>query len=583
MTEAVSPFEEPWPDHETQLVVNAIRSAVTASDQYRWGDPRATDHRPAGSAGDAEGIEGSLSEAGRKWALAHQSASLMRNRLDALEASMDAESDAGTEAERTAYLRAWRTVTDAATWTSLNQLEQAALVDPLTGVGNRRALDLMLTQAMSGARRTGSGLVVVAMDLDGLKRINDSQGHAEGDRTLTSLVDAVGSGLRASDAVFRTGGDEFAVVLPGTGLGHVDALMERILAGDTPRFTWGAAELTAEQQRPAELLDAADTDLYRHRGVERDLAAVGASAVVAGLGGSHRSLRSRVSRRVSVAAAAGLVAISGTLATVSTLSPGTQTALSPKHGDKPPAPAGGSGGPTSSTTPTTLPTTPTTTPIITSSPSTPPPKATTSVVAATGGTSPAPVTTGSTSPHVQLASAVATSPTPGPTAATAGGTTTGPSPSPTAAPPPTTTVPVAAATATRGKSGNTLPAQAVAAQTAATQAATARAAVRAAERSGDALLTQAVAQATAALAAVVSDAIPAVQPPAAQVATSSIDVEPPAVVNAAQTPSSAEPTPPIPTPGRQSGGRTPVAPPTPAADHPSDGPHGGNHTSSRRR
>ncbi|HWE69626.1 MAG TPA: GGDEF domain-containing protein [Acidimicrobiales bacterium] len=577
MTEAVSPFEEPWPDHETQLVVNAIRSAVTASDQYRWGDHRATDHRPAGSAGDAEGIEGSLAEAGRQWALAHQSASLMRTRLAALETSMDTELAAGTEAERTAYLRAWRTVTDAATWTSLNQLEQAALVDPLTGVGNRRALDLMLTRAMSGARRTGSGLVVVAMDLDGLKRINDSQGHAEGDRTLTSLVDAVGSGLRASDAVFRTGGDEFAVVLPGTELGHVDALMERILAGDTPRFTWGAAELTAEQQRPAELLDAADTDLYRHRGVERDLAAVGSSAVVAGLGSSHRSLRSRVSRRVSVAAAAGLVAISGTLATVATLSPGTQTALSPKHGDKPPAPAGGSGGPTSSTT------TPTTAPAVTPSPSTPSPVAPTAV-ASTGGASPAPATAGTTSPNVQLASTVATTSTPSPTTPAAGSTTANSGPTPPAVPTPTTTVPAAAATTTRGKAGNTLPAQAVAAQTAATQAATARAAARAAERSGDALLTQTVVQATAALAAVTAAETLAVQPTAAPTAGSSNGAAPPSAASPAQATSTSEPTPPIPTPGKQSGGPAPVvAPSPPAGQHPAESPHGGGHSSSHRR
>ncbi|HWE69560.1 MAG TPA: GGDEF domain-containing protein, partial [Acidimicrobiales bacterium] len=261
MKEAEFPFDEPWPDDETKSVVDAVRSAVAASRQHRWGDSRSADRASSGSAGGAGVIESALGEAGRRWALAHQSASLMRTRLDALEASMDTELDAGTDEERSAALRAWRTVTDAATWTSLNQLEQAALVDPLTGVGNRRALDLMLTRAISGARRSGSRLVVVAVDLDGLKRINDSQGHAEGDRTLTSLVGAVGNRLRASDAVFRTGGDEFAVVLPGTGLRDVDALMRRVSSGDTPKFTWGAAELTAEHQRPSELLDAADTDL----------------------------------------------------------------------------------------------------------------------------------------------------------------------------------------------------------------------------------------------------------------------------------------------------------------------------------
>jgi diguanylate cyclase (GGDEF)-like protein len=585
MNEAVSPFEEPWPDHETQSVVNAIRSAVTASREHRWGHPRGSDPTPAQSAGDAGGIESSLAEAGRQWALAHQSASLMRTRLSALEASMDAELDAGTEAERSGFLRAWRTISDAATWTSLNQLEQAALVDPLTGVGNRRALDLMLTREMSGARRTGSGLVVVALDLDGLKRINDSLGHAEGDRTLTSLVNAVGSGLRASDAVFRTGGDEFAVVLPGTGLGHVDALMQRISAGDTPRFTWGAAELTAEQQRPAELLDAADTDLYRHRGVERDLAAVGASVVVAKLGLSHRSLRSRVSRRVSVAAAAGLVAISGTLATVTTLAPGTQTALPPKHGGKSPAPAGGSGGPTSP------PTTPTTsTPTITPSPSSPSPTVPGATVAATGGASPASVTTGGTSPNVQLASTVATSATPSPTATAVGSTTANPvttppavTTPPTTVPPaastPPTTVPPATATPTRGKSGDPLPVHAIAAQTAAAQAA----AARAAESSSDTLLAQPTAQSPAALPAAGSATL-AVQPAVAQTDVSSNGGTPPVQVSAAPATSSSDLTPPIPTPGKQAGERAPVTPPTPVTSgHSAANPPGGGNSSSRRR
>ena len=342
MNEAVSPFEEPWPDDEMQLLVDAVRSAVAAPRPHPSSGSRiGTDGLSAASSGDGGPIENSLAEAGRRWARAHQSASLMRSRLDQIEASMDAELDTGTEADRAAYHRAWRIITDAATWTSLNQLEEAALLDPLTGVGNRRALDLMLTRAMSGARRTGSDLVVVAADLDGLKRINDSRGHAEGDRTLTSLVDAIGEGLRTSDTVFRTGGDEFAIVLQGIGLGEVEPLMDRISAGDTPEFTWGAAAFGLGYHSPSELLDAADADLYRRRGEDRARArAVGlagaatgsaAGAVVVDLRHPSGSLRSRVSRRVSVAVAAGLVAIGGTLAALTTLSPGPQTALPPRH------------------------------------------------------------------------------------------------------------------------------------------------------------------------------------------------------------------------------------------------------------
>ena len=401
MKEAGPLFEEPWPDEETGLVIDAVRAAVT-------GHRRAAQDR--------------LAEAGRRWARAHQSASLMRTRLSALEASMEGELGDASEADRVAYYRAWRTVTDAATWTSLTQLEEAALVDPLTEVGNRRALDLMLTRAMSGARRAGSELVVVAVDLDGLKRINDSQGHAEGDRTLTSLVNAFGERLRASDTVFRTGGDEFAVVLPGMGLGDVEPLMHRISAGGAPGFTWGAAAFGLEHQHPSDLLEAADTDLYRRRGVERDGAAsgtavekdsgggeaAGAGATIVGLRHPNGWIRTPVSHRSRLALAAGLVAIAGTLGAVTPLSPANHAALPPRH---PGTPAGRSGQPVG-TPPTTTP------PLSTPAPTTP---------------TPTPATSGASTDNIRLADVS----TPGPSAGTGGITATPATDNnpPTAAPP----------------------------------------------------------------------------------------------------------------------------------------------------
>jgi len=331
-------FDEGWPDDESRAVIEAIRSVVT--------DPssRSTSERL-------------LNEAGRRWAEAHRSGTLMRGRLEALGALLEAK----PEPARSDYLAALRLVTDAATWTSLDHLEREALVDPLTGAGNRRALDLALEGASSAALQLGIGLVVVAIDVDGLKRINDESGHRSGDRALVALVDALAGTIRASDAVFRTGGDEFVLVLQGTGLDTTGPLMDRIAGAGAPPFSWGAAALTHHRSRPADLVAAADDDLYRRRKAARHPGAIALStedrrsepatptdltaATTAGAdvpaGGRPAAVRMDARRarprwpesrrRTMVAAAAAMVLIGGVAGTVVGLSPQppTRTASAP--------------------------------------------------------------------------------------------------------------------------------------------------------------------------------------------------------------------------------------------------------------
>jgi hypothetical protein len=236
--------------------------------------------------------------------------------------------------------------------------------------------------------------------------------------------------------------------------------MHRIAAGGTPGFTWGAAAFDAEHQHPAELLDAADTDLYRRRGVEREPVGVGAAvsgagaagAVVVGLRDPNGSIRTRVSRRVSVAVAAAVVAIAGTLGAVSTLSPANHAALTRQH---PNGPLAGSGG--------NVVTPPATTP----GPSTPPLTTPTTTVAPVAPVAPA--APAASTPNIQLADV--TSPSPG--GGAAGPTTTSPPASPvsTATPPgpaPVTPAPASPApVATAPSSHKPLPAQAAAAAVAA--------------------------------------------------------------------------------------------------------------------
>ena len=115
----------------------------------------------------------------------------------------------------------------------LDDLRQLSLTDSLTKIGNRRAFDDALRVEVARARRHQRDLALVLVDLDHFKRINDTLGHRAGDDVLAAFADRAGSLLRASDRLFRYGGEEFAVLLPeetsNTGL-LVRGIAERPLA-----------------------------------------------------------------------------------------------------------------------------------------------------------------------------------------------------------------------------------------------------------------------------------------------------------------------------------------------------------------
>ncbi len=105
---------------------------------------------------------------------------------------------------------------------------QAALRDPLTGVQNRKAMDLTMAREVELARRHSTPLSLIAIDIDYFKHINDSHGHATGDCVIRSVAEAISATVRGSDMVFRYGGEEFMVLLSNTVKEGAMQLAERI-------------------------------------------------------------------------------------------------------------------------------------------------------------------------------------------------------------------------------------------------------------------------------------------------------------------------------------------------------------------
>ncbi|MDR0181553.1 GGDEF domain-containing protein [Lysobacter arvi] len=122
-------------------------------------------------------------------------------------------------------------------------LAASALIDPVTGLPNRRALMAELTRRIAHCERQHEALVVAFIDLDGFKAINDRHGHEAGDRFLSAIARTLDGALRADDFAARLGGDEFVVV--GTvahveGPGSIEAFRERLAAATRRTFDLGA-------------------------------------------------------------------------------------------------------------------------------------------------------------------------------------------------------------------------------------------------------------------------------------------------------------------------------------------------------
>ena len=141
------------------------------------------------------------------------------------------------------------------------RLHRAAVTDPLTGLLNREGLREAATKAAARCRKRGLPLTVVHLDLDDFKGVNDSFGHAAGDRVLRECAERWSAALGDGDALARVGGDEFLLLLPGSDVGEAERLVERLRFRSPTGWSHGCAELGAEDDLESCLLHA-DAALY---------------------------------------------------------------------------------------------------------------------------------------------------------------------------------------------------------------------------------------------------------------------------------------------------------------------------------
>jgi diguanylate cyclase len=162
---------------------------------------------------------------------------------------------------------------------SLQRAQTEALLDLLTGLKNRRGFE----QASQELSRQMTGTSLLVLDIDHFKEVNDTHGHVLGDKVLRAIAHVLSSNVKGRDVAARIGGDEFAVLLPGTGQEGAGALAGQICAavaqgrirradgGTMGQVTLSIGIAVAEEGESLErLMERADTALYRAKRAGRN-------------------------------------------------------------------------------------------------------------------------------------------------------------------------------------------------------------------------------------------------------------------------------------------------------------------------
>ena len=160
------------------------------------------------------------------------------------------------------------------------ELECLSVTDELTGVMNRRGFDMQLRKAIAQSKRHDQGGVVLMIDLDRFKAVNDTFGHAAGDQLLQTVAGVLTSDVRETDTVARLGGDEFSVLMPDLdaedGLRRADRLSDRL---NTAALAWNGSVLSVSasvgavrygtEDRAEDVMHRADEIMYARKAVRK--------------------------------------------------------------------------------------------------------------------------------------------------------------------------------------------------------------------------------------------------------------------------------------------------------------------------
>ncbi len=166
----------------------------------------------------------------------------------------------------------------------LNAHRKMSVLDPLTGLYNRRFLDEILERQIAIAERYKQALSIIMADIDHFKNFNDSHGHGFGDNALKLISEIILMSVRDSDTVARYGGEEFIIILPNTELDFAYLLAEKLRKaieqfditndkGATERVTisLGVSNYPSTAYSRKELIDSADSALYQSKSKGRNI------------------------------------------------------------------------------------------------------------------------------------------------------------------------------------------------------------------------------------------------------------------------------------------------------------------------